>query len=449
MKMGLLNRIFGRRESKSYPIFWPDLGGDAQWRMTDARSYAEEGFSTNSLIYSAVSYKSRAVTSVPLRAYSGTPDSPVRLSHSHPLAELAHRPNEHQSFPEFQALNTVYLNVSGDSFVLLVREPGEEFPTSMYPLRPDRTYVIKKKDDGIPQLAGYVYVPKGMAREDGLKILPQDMIHVKLPNPVDDMEGLGYGLSPISPAARNADVDNSVDDFLKLFFEKGVILPGILTTEQPLNARDMARIRERWKEVYGGYENWAEEIGILEKGANYERIGLTFDEMGLESLDARNEAKMCGPFGIPPILIGARVALKHSSYKNYAPARKICWEDTIIPELTLFETEFQYRLNTEDAWVKFDYSQVPALRQNVADRVEAAYKLVQIGYSPNAATKAVGLAIEDSPIGDVSFMPVNMAPILAEGQEMPQVGAPPDGNGKEAVELEDLLNRAELAPGTE
>jgi len=418
-------------QTKAFPLMWPDYHGQPQWRSVDVDSYIKEGFDLNSVVYSSIMYKARAVTGVPLRAYTGDYDNPSRLDSDHPLAKLAMRPNHYQSYPEFQALNLVYLNISGDSFIYLERDSSSEYPIAMHPLKPTHVKVIPKKvGNGRVGLAGYLYTPRGKSDNEGERILPRDMIHIKLPNPKDPMGGLGYGLSPVSPAARNADVDNSINDFLKLFFEKGVILPGVLITEQPLNQKTIARIRERWKEVYGGYRNWAEEIGILERGTEYQRVGLTFNEMGLEGLDIRNEAKITAAFGVPPALIGARIALENSTYKDIPQVRKICWEDTIIPELTLFESEFQYNLRVkgDNAWVAFDYSKVPALRENINDQVEAMWKLFQMGYPANTAARAVGFIIEPTDIGEYSFVPVNLAPVASDGEEMPQIG-PPIGDG--------------------
>lgn len=422
------NGLLGE-ETKSFSLLWPNFSGQPQWRTIDVDSYIQEGFNINSLVYSSIMYKARSVATVPLRAYSGDFNKPTSLGKEHPLSQLASRPNPHQSYPEFQSLCVVYLNISGDCFIYLEREDANSFPTAMYPLKPTDVQIIPKKEKGGKLgLAGYLYTPNGRPKESGEKILPRDMLHVKLPNPGDELGGLGYGLSPLSAAARNADVANAINDFLKLFFEKGVVLPGVLITEQPLNAKSIARIRERWKEVFGGYKNWAEEIGILERGTEYQRVGLTFDEMGLEGLDHRNEVKITSPFGVPPILIGADVALSHSSYKDIPQARKVCWEDTIIPELTLFEFAFQYSLSSkkaDNAWVSFDYSSVPALLENVREQVDAAFKLHQMGFPANEATRAVGLRIEPTKIGDYSFVPVNLVPVLGEGEEgLPNIGAP-------------------------
>src|SRR5690606_11968816 len=161
------------------------------WRTDDFGAYVEEGFNRNTLIYSAIMYKVRSKMSAPLRAYGDDPNNPAPLPVDHPLSRLVARPNPYQSFVEFHALNEIYFNL-GNSFIFFQRSRQGGLPEAMYSLRPERRWIIPK-DGG---LQGYLYVPEGQPAQAGLPILPQDMMHVKLPNPSDPLEGLGYGMPP-------------------------------------------------------------------------------------------------------------------------------------------------------------------------------------------------------------------------------------------------------------
>ena len=126
------------RYQKSYPLAWPDFRVNTpQWHITDYSSYIGEGFNANSLIYSAIMYKAKALSSVPLRAYSGDIDQPEPLSESDPLAKLCARPNSSQSWREFQMLQEVWLNLTGNVFTYINPER-----TEMTPLNPMRVYII-------------------------------------------------------------------------------------------------------------------------------------------------------------------------------------------------------------------------------------------------------------------------------------------------------------------
>jgi phage portal protein BeeE len=433
MQAFLANQQFS---TKAAPFIWPDWrSGVPQWKMFSYEGYVEEGFNLNTLIYSAIMYKARSMRAAPLKAWTGTPEEREPADPGSKLSKLVARPNPHQSYAEFQDQYIVYINISGNSFTLMDRPTRGGLPEAMYNLRPDRVFVVPGQvENKVYSVLGYLYVPEGETAFrrflsasvfdrrkmiDGGKVMPippDEMMHVKFPNPGDPLEGMGEGLSPISPLARSADVDNAVTHFLKLFFDSGVMASGIISFEDPLDDPALTAFKEKWKEIYGGYERWAEEIMAVSR-AKYQRVSLTFDEMGFKEIDERNETRILGPFGVPPILVGSRVGLNASTYSNYEQARKAFWEDTMVPETRLFETEFQFFLVNDGEFVAFDFGDVPALKQNVGELVKAAQILFSMGVPSNQALTSVGLQIGDVPGGDTSYLPLNL---IARGGTAPE-----------------------------
>lgn len=399
--------------SKAAPfVVWPDYWkNNPQWRMIDLDAFISEGFNINTLIYSAVMYKARATSNVTLQAYEGESDQPELLDEGHPLAKLVSRPNPNQSWREFQMLQTIYLNVSGDAFTWFDRSKSVlGVPSAMYSLHPQRVFIIPESKG---KIRGYLYVPEGRSKDDGIPLLPADVSHVKLPNPGDTLDGDGYGFSPIAPLAQSGDVDNMITAFLKIFFERGAVPAGLLKFEKMLNDDVVARIKERWRDMYGGTENWS-DLAVLDQGGQYERLGMNFDELGFDSLDERNESRILSPFGVPPILIGSRLGLLRSTYANYKEARQAFWEDTMLPEMWLHEDDYKYYMQSDDGgWVAFDFSDVPALRKDVALLVTAWSVLVDRGVPKNVASEVVGLDLPKLPDGEVIYMPLNLVPMGA------------------------------------
>lgn len=380
---------------KNLPFAWPDLVADKpQWRLIDVASYIREGFNENTLVYSAVMFKARSMSAAPLRVYRGAKEFPERVEDDHPLVALVERPNEHQSWIEFHSQNVVFLNITGEVF--LFRDPKNGY---VYSLRPDRV-IIRPTGLGVSAgIFGYVYVPEGKSVSEGVPILPEYMYHIKLPNPSDPLEGMGYGMPPLGPGARSTDIDNMVTSFLYLFFKRGAMLTGLLKFKAALNDSICSELLSRWKARYGGYDKWG--VGILDRGGEYERIALTFQEMGFEDLDARNETRILGPFGIPPILIGSRVGLERSTYANYGEARKMVWQDTLWPELQLYQAEYERAFAAEGVFTKFDVSQVPAMQLDLPPLVGAAYRLWMMGVPAQQALQVVGVPCGTFPGGDV------------------------------------------------
>ena len=403
---GLPGRPWQSGGKKKGPmLMWPSwTTGNPQWQLIDYQAYVNEGFNFNSLIYSAINYKVRASYAAVLRAYKGDPENPDAVRPSHPLAQLIMRPNDYQSTRQVVGSIVTSLNVAGNAYVWFERTSARAVPAAMWCLRPDRVFIVPSPDNK-KDLLGYLYVPEGKAFRDGTPILPQDLAHVKLPNPGDPMEGLGYGLSPLSPLASSADVDNSITKFLKIFFDKGTAPMGLLKFKQPLDDPTVATIKERWMEQYGSFENWA-EIGGLDNEGDFEAITPTFSQLGFEPIDERNESRILGPLGVPGILVGTRIGLMRSSYSNFEEARKQFWEDTFVPELSLVEDELAYFLQADDGrtFGRFDLSGVKALQASTPALIGAFAQAVATGITKNQAAQLLELELGDMADGDVVYM---------------------------------------------
>ena len=387
----------GGISSKSLPFAWPTMvGGSAQWHLIDVDAYIRQGFQMNSLIYSAIMFKVRSMMLAPLKAFSGTEEDPKPVDKTDELAMRIANPNEYQSWVEFQSRNTVFLNLTGNVFIWFDFRTGE-----MHSLNPQRVYILTNV--GTPaEIKGYLYVPQGKSHmniKDCTPLAVKDVLHIKLPNPADVLEGMGYGMSPMMPAAQSVDVDNMVSRFLKIFFQRGGMLTGVLSFDTILKKdSDIDEIKQRWESHYGGFEKWS--VGVLDRNGKYNRVGLTFEEMGFKEIDYRNEARIMGPFGVAPILIGARVGLDTATYANVEAARQAYWEDTALPEMMWHQVEYANRFNEDGKFVEYDLSKIAALQRGLIRQVDAAHTMIEDGIPPNQAYRVAGVRVGNIPDGD-------------------------------------------------
>jgi HK97 family phage portal protein len=439
-RRGIPGRAWQSSSAKaSLPFLWPSWREQQpQWQIIDYQSYVDEGFNLNALIYQAIMYKVRAIAAAPLRAFQGDPDQPELLKPEHPLSQLVARPNAYQSGVEFCQLCTIHLNIAGNVFIFIERAKGGQI-TSMKTLRPDRVFIVP----GDGGLKGYLYTPEGKTPSGGINpdgvipILPEDMMHVKLPNPLDPLEGYGYGLSPMSALARSGDVDNAITHFLKLFFQNGAMPSTAVSYDVPLDSDQISQIKDKWQEIYGGYENWS-DIAVLPQGGKVQRIGLTFDEMGFQGLDERNENRITGPFGVPTILLNTRTGSIANTFANYASARSAFWQDTFVPEIGLYDAEYMYYLRSEDGgFVQHGLSKVPALQQDKPALVEAVFKLWSMGAPLNIASQALGLELPEVPGGDIGYLPLSIIPVTSAAPK-------PKPNAAGAAEVGDNIGKSQI-----
>lgn len=405
-----LARLFQRKPGRQQPamMLWPEWRtGRPEWSSVDLESYLREGFELNSLIYAAIMYKIRSAMSAPMRAYTGTADNPTLAAADTPLAQLIARPNDFQSEVMLKSSVICSLNVAGEAFVQIGFDRGA--PRTLYVLRPDWVKVVPGENS---KLLGYLYTPNSGTgvSEDGTAILPQEMIHIKFPNPRDPLGGMGHGLSPFAALARSADVDNMVTDFLKLFFDSGTMMGVIIKYDLPMTDDQVSDVKRRWKEMYGGYSRWIEP-GVLDQGGDVKRLGMTFNEMGFEQIDIRNEARILGPLGVPGILIGSRAGIQNNSYGTAnKEARRQFWEDTMVPELQFIEQGLNQQLATAETFLRYDLTGVPALQRNKQELIASAKTMWDMGTPADQAFSTVGLNVAPLPNGKTSFLPLGVAP---------------------------------------
>ena len=436
-------------QKKSAPYVFPAWRTQTpQWQLLDYESYVTEGYMINSLAYEAITYKARAASSVSMKVYTGDKSDPTEVLEENELSMLLVRPNEFQGWKALQQLLMVYLNISGNCYLLLDRDSPEVTPRALYPLRPDRVFIIPSNDK--KKIMGYLYVPEGKSWQDGTPILRQDMAHVKFPHPGDPLEGAGYGLSPMTASARSIDVDNALTGFLKQFFESGAMINLYLSFEQPMDEDVLTQAKKRFMELYGGWEQWS-EVAAMDSGGEIKRFGMTFDEMRFESLDERSEARIIGPFGVPLPLLPSRLGMQASTYSNMIVARQLFWQDTLVPELGMFEDEIGFNLRSANSeyWVAYDYSNVPALQDAMKMQVDIWNDLVAWGISKHEASHMTNLPLRDLPDGDVVYMPLNYAAVDEKGiPTNPAFGAgavsPAQAEAPAAADLATLALAAEL-----
>jgi HK97 family phage portal protein len=319
---------------------------------TKFETLVKEGYRKNELIYACISKKANTAAQVALRV-TDADGEPIQ---DHPLTSLLQRPNSMMTEYDLWSSIILYQDLAGRAAFEKVRSKSGQV-VELWPLRPDWLLPIPSRKDII---AYYQYTPPGMPP---VNLKKQDVLDFKLYDPLN----LYHAYPPVAIAGRVGDVDNSETDYLKLFFEKGGVPPGILTSKQKLVDLQVEDIRRRWRERYGGYSKWLEPA-ILDSDASYQRTGLTFDEMGFEGLDSRNEARICMVLRVPPILIGARVGLDRATYANYKEARLAWWQDDLIPYYADLLDTLQNDLLPEfggDVFLHWDFSRVPAIQEHL------------------------------------------------------------------------------------
>jgi HK97 family phage portal protein len=383
---------------------WED--GKPTYPLVNYNKIVTNGFRKNELIYSCISLKADSASSARMMSV----DEEGMDNEEHGAILALRNPNPFYTEFDFYAMTLIMLDLAGRAYWEKVRNGLGEV-IQLWPLRPDWVAPVKDKKQFI---SGYEYKVPGtdLAKE----LLPDDVLDFELHDPLDFYNSL----PPATVASRIISVDNDTTDLLKNFFEHGAVPLGLLSSKQRLSDGVIADLRRRWGEHYGGWRNWIIPA-VTDSDTTYQKMGLTFKEMGFDVLDARAEARICMVLRVPPILVNATVGLARSTFSNYGEARRAFWEDSLFPRFRLIRDELQRGLANDPGWdaptiFEWDFSEVPALQEELNARwARATSAFNASAITRNMFFEQVGLP--QQPDGDV-YKVMNTTSIVDDEEEV-------------------------------
>ena len=85
-------------------------------------------------------------------------------------------------------------------------------------------------------------------------------------------------------------------------------------------------------------------------------------------------------YGVPKPILGD---LEHGTFANFSTARRVFWEDTIVPQLTMYQDTLNRRLvpslGDPSLHMEFDLGAVEALRESENDKARRRQTYVNAG----------------------------------------------------------------------
>jgi HK97 family phage portal protein len=322
-------------------------------------------YRVNSIAGACIRMIATSAPEAPLKVYRQGEDGKLEEVPDHWFNKLVRHPNDFISAYELWEQTLIYLLGGGSVYWLLRRtnERAEEGPIDeIRLLRPDR---VNPRLDNDGNLMGWEYQPED---KSGVIFYPAyQVMAIQFPDPLNPYKGL----SPAAQVLRELGVDNAATDFVKQFFDNGAVVAGILTTDQTLEPEEADAMEERWYQKFGRRLGGLFKTVVLGKGATYQQMALNFKDMEFEAVRSMVETRICGAFGVDPLLLPTWVGLKHNNTKaSYQEARRHLWEETIVPILRRIEAKInsQILVYEEGYEAHFDLSQVEALQENTSEK---------------------------------------------------------------------------------
>jgi len=351
-----------------------------------------EAMSAVSTLYSVVTRLANATAQVDWRLFRKSTDGrraygPATAERRevlrHAALDLWNTPNDFYTRADLVETAQQHYELTGEMWLVLVRDPRSPLPLEIWPVRPDRMQPVPSPTSFI---AGYVYTgPGGEQVPLGLT----DVVYVKAPNPTDPYRGL----SPVAAAMVDLESARYSAQWNRNFFRNSAEPGGIIEVDKRLTDTEYDEMVERWGEQHQGVSR-AHRVAILEQGKWVERK-YTQKDMQFAELRGLTREIIREAYGIHSHMLG----LSEDVNKANAEMAEISFARWLVfPRVQRIRGALNARLLPlyGAADLEFEPSDtVPPDRESDdrerTSKAEAAQLLVTAGYDPDDVTEAMGL----------------------------------------------------------
>ena len=364
-----------------------ELGTGQSWMPL---SYGEY-YPRSALVYSAIKIRQDTIASVPLKVYrrrkersgygvresaavSGetrglrTRERLVAVGPDHPVQRLLDKPNPFWTRGDLWRATETYLNLWGSAFWGLERDELGRV-AEIWPLRSDRVRVIP---DSRRYVKGFVYVGQGKSL---VSYVPEDIVWLRYFNPLDEFAGM----SPMAPLRLSADMglDALQASRSSLTNESA---PGLFieTSDTPTD-EEVKEFYDRWESRFKGVHKVGRPA-LLSGGMKATNMGFSPREMEYMHTLRWSLEDVSRVYGVPKPMLGD---IERITFSNFSTARRLFWEDTIVPQLMFYQEALNSKLlpniGEGSLTVEFDTSVVEALRESENDKAARRQGYVRAG----------------------------------------------------------------------
>jgi len=371
-------------------------------------------------VHACINAIAQNIAGVPLNFYTGTKKD-KRLVETGPLVKLFETPNPMMSGFQLIEATMIFLGIAGEAFYILDRPNITALPQEIWTFHPSRFEHVPG-ENGVTK--GWIY-RKGSKQ---IPLLPHEVLFIRYFNPDDDYRGL----SPIQAAKVSVDQDFYAAQYNRNFFLNSAQPGGVLESKENLIQEEFERLLAQWNDRHQGVDKVG-KIALLEGGVTYKTTGISQRDMDFLEGRKYNREEILAVYKVPKGEIG--VEDDTGSYAKDKVRRKLFWETTLDPKMTLIEyvlwSQLCQGIAGPEVWPEFDRKSIAALQEDRGLLIEQMRGLCGIGYPANVVNEWLDLGLPSIPGGDIGYIPFNQVPMGETGT--PPLAAAPGvtpGNGK-------------------
>ncbi len=385
--MGILAKLFKKKSYVSPFLSFPRADTPI-WEDWSAEKAIRDGLKASSWVYACVSRIAKLMSSVPWIVERERNNEWQEIDH--PLKDLLKKANPAMSGQDLFETAAYHLELSGNAIWYVVTTgPTSKKPMELWPILPDPNIIRPIPDDnGV--IVKYKYTVKGKTIE-----LPAELvIHFKYIDPGNPHWGLG----PLQAVARTVDADVEAIKWNKIALQNRAVSDGVFSFNHPITMEQYEDAKKMVRDQHQGAKN-ARTPWVL-GNAQWHPMDRTPVEMDFLNSRKFTMNEIAAVFDVPSILLSQ----ERPSYNNLRIAKKMFWEDKIVPMLDDLAAHINSALvrlyNEKDIAASYDISNVTALQENFGDKVTTAKVLYDMRVPFNLINQRLELGFEDIPGGD-------------------------------------------------
>ncbi len=334
----VISNLFAGLKAAPPPTLKRSFSNPQRWlSLTDAFNNYQSGGQLNkamrvSTFYACVDRKSNDMASLPLRPLIKTATGST-IAKDTDVYRLLNNPSPLFTKYTWQKVSNAHIDKDGECFSRIVRKNG--IPIALEIWNPkDVEHVLDGK--------GLIWVNKAIKNKEGkpLTVTDDDMIHV-----MDYSEDGIRGIPKAKFACDSIELALNGQRYASSLYKNQMWGPGYLAYKEPLTKSQKEEAAFGWKVNISGEAN-AEEIGLLDNGAEWKQYGSSLKDS--EYSNTMNEANMqiCRFMGMPPSLVGLRDGT-NVSYNSLEQDNIAYVQNALQPRAVAWEEEFERKLIME------------------------------------------------------------------------------------------------------
>ena len=324
---------------------------------------------------------------------------------THPILDLLDKPNNETVKSDALYIIQSHKKLVGDAFWLKIRNNRQVVALrSIDPTKVELNLRQPTPEDPTA-IESYHYIDVVNGTKIDIVYQPEDIIHLKKPNPSNPFRGLGV----VEAMAETIDVDNLTNLTTKTFFEKGAITNFVLSTDQKITKEQLKRLRAELRQDYSGAAN-AYKTMILGGGLKPEKISFSNKDMEFLAQLTWYRDKIMSGFGNTLASLGMLDDVNRATHES----AMIEWKRvTVKPDMDSIVNSLNEFLVPEfgDDLILGYTDPIPEDREDKRDEVKALWPTGVI--TLNEARELMDYESVES--GDIFFMPMGGTTTPEEG----------------------------------